>query len=407
MKLTICQFGKLFLLLTAFLFVTKFSKTFAVATATDSSFSTIIPPVVHTQSAAAAAFTTIDYIEASDILNLTVNTVAFDAEQDIERKFQIHKQQQQQQNKQQLIASAKSIIINNSNKVKVAQEPVTVNNIFPSILLNKKKNENKNKTITTTSKQNLTQQHIASIGLKTLLNNIAPNKDVYDDTNAAQPLHSLSLPTNRQAKQNLSSPLQTNVTDLKHKPYFSLQIPLLHNRSQHDILLRQQQKSKHQKYIKTFNSNSNNKQQPILRSSSSNLKIPSAKTIKLTATSTTSPSSVSSSSSLSSSSLQYNPAYQATAHNSIQPAFKALQQQTLSKIINSATVSSSIPSSALPQQRVGILMPSRLLNKMNVKQGFHNFVEFFQVNLYNASVDFIPDDGKLQHQIKFIFLFFS
>ncbi|XP_073819053.1 uncharacterized protein isoform X2 [Musca autumnalis] len=42
--------------------------------------------------------------------------------------------------------------------------------------------------------------------------------------------------------------------------------------------------------------------------------------------------------------------------------------------------------------RVAILVPSQLFYKMHVQQGFYDFVEFFQVNLNNVIVDFIPDD---------------
>ncbi|XP_055849353.1 uncharacterized protein LOC129914231 [Episyrphus balteatus] len=50
-------------------------------------------------------------------------------------------------------------------------------------------------------------------------------------------------------------------------------------------------------------------------------------------------------------------------------------------------------SSSLLPNRVGILMSSRVLNTMKMQQGFENFVEFFKVNLDNATVEFIKDDG--------------
>ncbi|XP_050317118.1 uncharacterized protein LOC126751150 [Bactrocera neohumeralis] len=44
------------------------------------------------------------------------------------------------------------------------------------------------------------------------------------------------------------------------------------------------------------------------------------------------------------------------------------------------------------QQHVGVLIPSRILDVLHVQQGFHNFLDFFHVNLQNVSVDFLRDD---------------
>ncbi|XP_036329693.1 transcription factor SPT20 homolog [Rhagoletis pomonella] len=44
------------------------------------------------------------------------------------------------------------------------------------------------------------------------------------------------------------------------------------------------------------------------------------------------------------------------------------------------------------RQHVGVLIPSRILDVLQVQQGFHNFLDFFHVNLQNVSVDFIRDD---------------
>ncbi|XP_037942927.1 ras-interacting protein RIP3-like [Teleopsis dalmanni] len=45
-----------------------------------------------------------------------------------------------------------------------------------------------------------------------------------------------------------------------------------------------------------------------------------------------------------------------------------------------------------PQQYVGVLMPTSILDKMQMQQGFQNFVDFFKVSLKNVHVDFIRDD---------------
>uniref|UniRef100_A0A1A9VGV8 Uncharacterized protein n=1 Tax=Glossina austeni TaxID=7395 RepID=A0A1A9VGV8_GLOAU len=52
------------------------------------------------------------------------------------------------------------------------------------------------------------------------------------------------------------------------------------------------------------------------------------------------------------------------------------------------------------EQRVGVLVSSALLNRMHVQQGFRNFMEFFQVNFKNVTVDFLldDDDGCIENQ---------
>lgn len=46
-------------------------------------------------------------------------------------------------------------------------------------------------------------------------------------------------------------------------------------------------------------------------------------------------------------------------------------------------------------QRLGVLIPSTLhTDMMHVQQGFNNFLDFFQLHLSNASVDFLRDVGE-------------
>lgn len=46
-------------------------------------------------------------------------------------------------------------------------------------------------------------------------------------------------------------------------------------------------------------------------------------------------------------------------------------------------------------QRVGVLIPPSLhIDMMHVQQGFKNFLDYFQVHLPNASVDFLHDAGE-------------
>ncbi|XP_054746716.1 uncharacterized protein LOC129251333 [Anastrepha obliqua] len=59
------------------------------------------------------------------------------------------------------------------------------------------------------------------------------------------------------------------------------------------------------------------------------------------------------------------------------------------------------PYSTDRKQHVGVLIPSRILDVLHVQQGFHNFLDFFHVNLQNVSVDFIRDDD-LSGFIKFL-----
>ncbi|XP_075146440.1 uncharacterized protein LOC142220913 [Haematobia irritans] len=85
--------------------------------------------------------------------------------------------------------------------------------------------------------------------------------------------------------------------------------------------------------------------------------------------------------------------------------FRHQQQQTKALMKRSTNVTSNLPNQ-IPYQsdhhhhkattkdygRVAILMPSHLLHRMHVQQGFYDFLEFFQVNLDNVTVDFIADD---------------
>lgn len=48
----------------------------------------------------------------------------------------------------------------------------------------------------------------------------------------------------------------------------------------------------------------------------------------------------------------------------------------------------------LKYQHMGVLMSSEIINSINVTQGFYEFIDFFQVDLMNATVDFLKADGK-------------
>lgn len=50
--------------------------------------------------------------------------------------------------------------------------------------------------------------------------------------------------------------------------------------------------------------------------------------------------------------------------------------------------------SAERQHHVGVIIPTRILDVLHVRQGFYNFLDFFHVNLQNVSVDFIRENGK-------------
>ncbi|XP_065363911.1 uncharacterized protein LOC135957121 [Calliphora vicina] len=394
MKLTICQFGKLFLLLTAFFFVTKSFKTLVVdvaAASTTTTAATLKPVTVTVNSS------------VSDVDGISNPTNTTDVEQDIERKFEIVTQQ----------ATTKSIINTNNKKLQLQQkyeQHQLINKTF-NVLLNKAEgnlenilltgNENQTTNITTTAPANILnlqatkrQQHDAVNGLLTNLHKDQhhANNDAYSNNTIKQNEHHvdddnddiyvrIKSNVSTQTSDKIQSSSATHVTHLNqlHSEYMANNEFLLH-----------QPRTKQQKRTKPqFN------KQPLLRSSTSSSSsvaaVAAAAAIKLTT------SSVSSSTSLLPLKSQYNQ-QQHSSYNSNQYPFRQQQQhhQIPSKISASARTSPSLSSSPAPAplsgERVGILMPSRLLNRMHVQQGFRNFVEFFQVNLNNVSVDFIPDD---------------
>lgn len=168
MKLTICQFGKLFLLLTAFFFVTKSFKTLVVdvAAASTNTAATLKPVTVAVESS------------VSDVDGISSPSITNDAEQDIERKFEIVTQQ----------ATTKSIINTNNKKLKKLnddEQHQLINKTF-NVLLNKAEqhlenillsgNENQTTNIPTTPSANILSlqatkllQHDAVNGLLTNL----------------------------------------------------------------------------------------------------------------------------------------------------------------------------------------------------------------------------------------------
>ncbi|XP_037809877.1 uncharacterized protein LOC119602434 isoform X1 [Lucilia sericata] len=403
MKLTICQFGKLFLLLTAFFFVTKSFQILAVdAAATASTF--VTPGPIANKTVTVAIETSVKTDAVGSLKSSNTNTLV---EQDIERKFEIVTQQ----------PTTKSIIKTNnnrSNKVKSQvnektqqlQHQTLINNTF-NVLSNKvgeklenitlKGNENQTATTLPTTKifdlpATKLQQTVVN-GLLAKPYNTQPNANNVDYNNNENHVHDdddddeyvkIKSNVSRQMSDRIQSSSTTHVTHLNQ----------IHSgQTANNEFLLQQTKIKQQKRIKPqFN------KQPLLRSSTSS----SYSSVSASAVAAIKLNTVSSAStSLLPLRSQYNQKQQDyTSFDLNQYPFRQQSQQLEHQKISSKTAASaktlpslsSSSSASSSGKRVGILMPSRLLNRMHVQQGFRNFVEFFQVNLNNVSVDFIPDD---------------
>lgn len=386
MKLTICQFGKLFLLLTAFFFVAKSFKTLVVIDVAAAATTEYVTP---SERVASSITTAVD-------ISSPPNTV--DGKQDIERKFEIFAQQ----------VARKSIAKEHIIKVNRPEEdqllPQLINKTFNFSLHEAKGkleniistgNENQTSPITTTTTINafstitnlsLNELQQQQYGVNRLLRNLnttqhqqlvnngvnqqARNKYVAGTTNDKRSTI-ISTNVSRQATNKLrSSPATSHVTHLNSLRYDSITSNDLR------LLQKQQHKQQQQKRMKS---------QTLLRSMSSSS--PAA-------------ADAFSDSSLNPAALPlkflFNQQPQHPSYHSDQKPFR--QHNDFSETVNSSITSFSNtkppPGAAATHRRVGILVPSRLLNRMHVQQGFQYFVEFFQVNLNNVSVDFIPDDGK-------------